>query len=43
MDTHAVRVLEVYENYRRPETARAFILVNWGLLRAFSNEKAVAA
>ena len=44
MDTHAVRVLEIHENSRRPaDDIQAVYFVDWGLLRAVSNVKAVAA
>ncbi len=44
MDTHAVRVLEIHENSRRPaDGIQAVYFVDWGLLRAVSNVKAVAA
>ena len=44
MEAHVVRVLEVYENSHRPiDGVQAVYLVNWGLLHAVSNEKAVAA
>ena len=44
MDTHSVRVLEIHENSRRPtDGIQAVYFVDWGLLRAVYNEKAVAA
>ena len=44
MDAHAVRVMEVYENYRRPANGvKAVYVLNWGLLRSVPRQKAVAA
>ena len=44
MDAHAVRVMEVYENHRRPANGvKAVYFLNWGLLRSVPGQKAVAA
>jgi len=44
METHAVRILEIHESGRLPQDdVKAVFLVNWGLLHAVSNKKAVAA
>ena len=44
METRAVRVLEIHESDRIPhDNIKAVYLVNWGLLHAVSNIKAVAA